>query len=56
MAAAASDVLIQQGAVLSVSEVPVNQVFPPEACHAGPSVGMNAERGGVVACCPPPGR
>ena len=52
VAAAASDVLIQQGAVRSVSEVPVNQVFPPEACHAGPSVGMNAERGGGMLSAP----
>ena len=51
-AVAASDVLIQQGAVLSVSEVPVNQVFPREACHAGPSVGMNAERGGGMLSAP----
>ena len=47
-AAATSDMPIQQGAVLSASEAPVNQMFQPEACHAiaGQSVVMNAESGG----------
>ena len=48
--AKSSDIPVQQGAVFSASEVPVNQ----EACHAiaGPYVVMNAEsgrRGGMLS-------
>ncbi len=57
-AAATSGMPIQQGAVLSASEVPVNQGFQPEACHATarPSVVMTAESGcrrggGMLSAC-----